>query len=236
MEPLRIRLFQHVPFEGPGTIAQWASLRGHHLGKTCFFAGEPLPDVGDQDWLVVMGGPMGVYEEDRFEWLAAEKQFISRAIGAGKTVLGICLGAQLIASALGARVYPQTEKEIGWFPLSLTAAGGSDPFLSVLEGDPVVFHWHGDTFDLPEGAVSLARTEVCRQQAFRYGERVLGLQFHLEMEEKALEGMLLHGVDELAGTSRYVQSPAEIRDGHIYLKDNRESLFRVLDAMAKARR
>jgi GMP synthase (glutamine-hydrolysing) len=146
--------------------------------------------VADLGGLVILGGPMGVYEEGRYPSLGAERRLARRAVEQGLPVLGICLGAQLLASALGARVYPGPRKEIGWAPLILTEAGSADPVLGSLATAPVVFHLHGDTFDLPEGAVHLARTTDYAMQAFRIGTRAYGLQFHLEFSLATVRAVL----------------------------------------------
>jgi GMP synthase-like glutamine amidotransferase len=149
-----------------------------------------VASMGDLGGLVILGGPMGVYEEDRYPALGAERRLARRAVEQGLPVLGICLGAQLLASALGARVYPGPRKEIGWEPLVLTEAGSADPVLGPLTKAPVVFHLHGDTFDLPAGAVHLARTAGYAMQAFRVGTRAYGLQFHLEFSLATVRAVL----------------------------------------------
>lgn len=140
---------------------------------------DTLPDPGRFDWLIVMGGPMSAADDAKHPWLVPEKRLIGDSIHAGKVVLGICLGAQLIASALGARVYPQRKKEIGWFPVRHVSAPPA-PVASLIPDGSIVFHWHGDTFDIPRGAIRLLRSDSCENQAFALGDRVLGLQFHLE--------------------------------------------------------
>lgn len=207
---MRLHYFQHVPFEGLGNIEDWARNRGWSISATRFFQNDPIPEIHALDWLVVMGGPMGVMDEAEFGWLTAEKQFIARAIRQHKVVLGICLGAQLIASALGARVYRNAQKEIGWMPIELTDAGKKHPLLRDLPARPEVFHWHGDTFDLPEGAVHLAQSAACRNQAFAVDERVLGLQFHLESTPAGIEALIAHCGDELV-EAPYIQTAAQIR-------------------------
>jgi GMP synthase-like glutamine amidotransferase len=229
-----MQLFQHVPFEGPGSIADWVRERGHTLSRTEFFSGATPPATADFDWLVVMGGPMGVSDEDAYPWLAVEKRVIYEAITAGKRVLGICLGAQLIASVLGANVYPGTHKEIGWYPLVVTPQGKDDPLGAALAGEGPVFHWHGDTFDIPEGALHLVASEVCAHQAFRYDTHVVGLQFHLEMNPESLGGMIRHGASELAEGGMFVQTVAELSARPEYLFENRQRLFRLLDTLAEA--
>ncbi|HLB31154.1 MAG TPA: gamma-glutamyl-gamma-aminobutyrate hydrolase family protein [Gammaproteobacteria bacterium] len=198
---------QHVPFEGPGSIEPALTAAGYTLGHTRFFETAALPDPRDIDLLVVMGGPMSVNDEQEFPWLIAEKKFIRAIIEAGKPVLGICLGAQLIASAMGARIYKNKENEIGWFPVEGVTAAGMETFAFPEKLE--VFHWHGETFDLPPGATRLARSGACENQAFQLGARVIGLQFHLEMNPGLLRTMIEGGWDELA-TGRYVQTEPEI--------------------------
>jgi GMP synthase (glutamine-hydrolysing) len=158
---MRILYVQHVPFETPGVIVDWALEMNYPLSGTRLYDGEVLPDAGAFDFLVIMGGPMGVRDEHAHPWLAGEKRFIEQTIRAGKKVLGICLGAQLIAEVLGARVYRNTHREIGWFPVRLTARGAASPVFGVLPGGFDAFHWHGDTFTLPAGCVHAAESEAC---------------------------------------------------------------------------
>jgi GMP synthase-like glutamine amidotransferase len=206
---MRIRVIKHEKAEGPGSIAAWAAARGHVLECTELESGEPLPDPDSFDALVLMGGSMSVNEEDRFAWLKPEKALARRALAENKRVLGICLGAQMIASASGAEVRRNPEREIGWFPLANTQEGLVHPLWRSVPDGAVVFHWHGETFDLPAGAVGLARSPACEHQAFALGERVLGLQCHLEMDAEALDAMVRAGSAELR-PGRWVQSAEEL--------------------------
>ncbi|MEN9251285.1 MAG: hypothetical protein Q6K99_01845 [Thermostichales cyanobacterium BF4_bins_65] len=206
---MRIHTLQHVPFEGLGRIADWAAGGGHQLSSTLFFADAKLPDLETIDALIIMGGPMNVDDEDRYPWLKIEKQLIEKAIAHHKTVLGICLGAQLIAQVLGARVFPNREREVGWFPILLTEMGMESPLFQGLPREWMVFHWHGDTFDLPQGAVHLAASAGCQHQAFSYGDKVLGLQFHLESTPESVQALLENSDTEL-GEGPYIQKPDEI--------------------------
>ena len=178
------------------------------VSVTRFFEEPALPDPGDVDLLVVMGGPMSVNDETGYPWLVVEKEFIRNAIEEDKAVIGICLGAQLIACAMGAAVYPNREKEIGWFPVTAEPVSDVDDRFLFPQELPV-FHWHGETFDLPEGAIRLARSDACENQAFQLGRRVIGMQFHLETTPDAARDIVHHCRDELQ-PSRYVQSGAEI--------------------------
>jgi GMP synthase (glutamine-hydrolysing) len=144
------------------------------------YDGQDLPGEDSFDGLLIMGGPMNVDDWDAHPWLGPERDFIGRAVAGGRPVLGICLGAQLIASTLGSAVYPRRPKEIGLFDIHLTDAGQADPLLGFLGSTAEVFHWHGDTFDLPKRAMHLAESERFVNQAFRVGESVYGLQFHFE--------------------------------------------------------
>ncbi|MEL6445904.1 MAG: type 1 glutamine amidotransferase [Bacteroidota bacterium] len=203
-----IAVLQHVSFEGPAHIAAWASSRGLTLDTTRLFAGESTPDVAAIDGLIVMGGPMNIYEEEDYPWLVSEKALVRDAIEAGKPVVGVCLGAQMIADVLGSKVVPVGQKEIGWFPLSLTEAGRSHPVFRAAPASFPVFHWHGETFALPDGAIHLARTSVCETQAFLWKDRVLGLQCHLEMTARSIDAIIngcAHEL-ELAQGQPWVQS------------------------------
>lgn len=202
---MNIHYLQHVPFEGLGSIETWGIRRRHALAATRLYRGERLPPVEDVEILVVMGGPMNVYDEARYPWLAEEKRFIDRVIAAGRRVLGICLGAQLVADVLGSRVYPNAEKEIGWFPIEATVGASTNSLLATLPQRLEVFHWHGDTFDIPAGAVHIARSAGCAHQAYVYEERVVGLQFHLETTPASARLLIAHCGEEIVG-GRYVQT------------------------------
>ena len=206
---MRIHALLHVPFEGIGHIGNWAAAGGHQLTATRLYAGEDLPPVDTFDRLVIMGGPMNINQESRYPWLKQEKHYIAKAVQENCTIIGICLGAQLLADVLGARVYPGDHKEIGWFPITLTEVGRNAPLCSGLSGQPDVFHWHGDTFELPRGAALLARSEGCTNQAFLYEERILGLQFHLESTPDTVRQIVANCRDELVADT-YVQSETEL--------------------------
>jgi len=207
--PLRIHILQHVPFEGPDYLERWIRARRHRLTETHFYRNDPLPQVDDIDWLIVMGGPMGVHDEEEFPWLKEERLFIKHAIRGEKTVLGICLGAQLTAAALGAKVYRSRFSEIGWHPVELTEEAKSCASFAGFPGRMQVFQWHNDTFDLPTGAIPIARSEACRCQAFLYGSRVLGLQFHCELTQEGLLEFLKNVPGKLP-EGPYVQALGEL--------------------------
>ncbi|MGF2040593.1 MAG: type 1 glutamine amidotransferase [Nostoc sp. CmiVER01] len=206
---MRIHYLQHVPFEGLASIEHWLTKKDHILSATKFYNDDSLPSVDDLDWLIVMGGPMNVYEDDKYPWLTLEKYFIEEAIKKNKIVIGICLGSQLIADVLGSKVYKGQEKEIGWYPIQMTIEAQSYPVFASLPANFTVFHWHGDTFNLPPGAVRLASSEVCANQAFIYGDRVLGLQFHLESTQDSVRQIIDNCASELV-TGKYIQEPKEM--------------------------
>lgn len=232
MEKLRIHYFQHVAFEGLGTIEDWISLSGHSLTSTRFFENFRLPAVSDIDWLIVMGGPMSANDEERFPWLTAEKLFIRQAVDAGKTVIGICLGSQLISAALGAKVYQNQDKEIGWFDIELTDIARSGNLFFNIGPGLKVFHWHGDTFDLPENAIHLAYSAGCINQAYIYKSKVLALQFHLESTPALLQQMIDNGRQELT-TGKYIQTEHELTTDNQLFESNRKMMFTLLTRLAK---
>lgn len=216
MGQLRIHYFQHVPFEGLGYIETWCCEKEHLLTSTKWFEAGSLPGVSDIDWLIVMGGPMGVYDNKQYAWIDVEKHFIKLCIDAGKVVIGICLGAQLIASALGAKVYPNKEKEIGWFPVQLTEAGKRSAWFNDFPQTFTVLHWHGDTFDLPAGAELLVKTNACLNQAFAYQKNVLALQFHFETTRQSLSNMIHYCRHELV-SGDFIQAETELEEGAGYI-------------------
>jgi len=230
MKPLRLHYLQHVPFEDLGYIQEWALQNGHTVTSTKFYESFTLPEITEIDGLIIMGGPMGVQDEDKYDWLIPEKQFIKEVIQAQKPVLGICLGSQLIAEVLGATVFPNQEKEIGWFPISLTEIAQKNPFASILEASFDVFHWHGDTFDLPKNAIHLMRSEGCENQAFLYQNRVLGLQFHLEVTAESVQKMVHHGKHELIPT-KYIQTENTILETSQFLTANNQKMAQILNVL-----
>ena len=204
---MRAHFLQHVPFEGLGSIEPWLKMAGYDISCTKFFASHDLPNPLDVDLLIVMGGPMSVNDENQYPWLIQEKEFVRKAIQADKSVLGICLGAQIIASAMGASVYANDVKEIGWFPVEGHALTADTLF--TFPPSIEVFHWHGETFDLPAGAVHLARSRACENQAFQLGNSVIGLQFHLETTAASANDIVKHCREELI-PSTYVQSESTV--------------------------
>jgi len=228
---MNIQFFLHVPFETPGYIETWVAKHNYNFKKTNFFEKYKLPDISEFDWLIIMGGPMGVYEEGKFSWLKEEKEFIKKSIGSGKIVLGICLGSQLIASSLSADVYPNKCKEIGWLDIHPTAQGKQNFLFSDLPDQLRTLQWHGDTFDLPNGAIHLAESEACANQAFVYNEKVLALQFHLEVTGNSLHAMVRKGKIELI-KDKYVQTGEEILQQRELISMNNKFMSVILDKLA----
>jgi GMP synthase-like glutamine amidotransferase len=205
----RLQCIQHVPFEGLGRIETFARVNGFSVSTTRIYENDPFPGPESFDWLVVMGGPMSVYEENAFPWITEEKKCIDRAIAAHKKVIGICLGAQLIASVLGARVYPNHHKEIGWFPVSVKPRARDQKILRDIPDRFLAFHWHGDRFDIPWGAVHFAGSEACENQGFFVGDHVLGLQFHCESTRKSVELLVEQCANDI-GMGQWTQGPSTI--------------------------
>lgn len=210
---MNISLLQHVPFEGPGQIASWCREKGHDLRSIRLYDGEAPPVPQEYDMLVVMGGPMSVHDEQLYPWLKTEKRAIAEAIAGAKKVLGICLGAQLLAHVLGSRVYAHAHKEIGWYPIQWTTAGRESRLFAAESDRLNVFHWHGETFDLPAGCEHLAFSEACQLQAFSCDQRVVGLQFHIEVAADDVQAMIEHGRHEL-GAAPYIGTEKELT-GHL---------------------
>lgn len=209
----RLLVFQHVAAEPLGTLDPLIRRRGHRIRFVNFERNpDAQPDVERYKGLVVLGGPMNVEDQARRPHLRTELAAIERMLELGRPVLGICLGAQLLAHALGATVKRQRTPEIGWHPVRTTEAGRADPVLSPLGDAAPVFQWHGCHFEVPATAVHLARSDACEQQAFRYGANAYGFQFHLEMNPPLIERWLAtpayrRELEQLAGS----QDEARIR-------------------------
>lgn len=202
-------VIRHVHFEDLGSIAPVLEARGYHI-RYLQAGTDPLDTLDPlaPDLLVVLGGPIGVYETDDYPVIAQETALVARRLAAGRPTLGICLGAQVMAAALGAKVYPGPAKEIGWAPITLTEAGRNSPLAPLAEDGGMVLHWHGDTFDLPPGAELLASTPLCRHQAYRIGATALAFQFHPEALAARFEEWLIGHAAEIAGAKL---SPSTLR-------------------------
>lgn len=228
-EIMRLHYIQHVPFEDLANMEVWARKKGHSISCTRLFNDEDLPGIDNFDWLIILGGPMNIYEEEKYPWLVREKRFISEIIAGNKVVLGICLGAQLIADVLGGRISRNKYTEIGWYPVTLT----TDP--AVFNGFPgnfIAFHWHRDTFEIPVGGVGFAESKGCSNQGFVYKDRVIGLQFHIEYSQKSIEQMLQNCGDEIV-EGMYIQEQDEILAGANNLKETNRILNLFLNNMER---
>jgi GMP synthase-like glutamine amidotransferase len=225
---MKILCLQHVPFETPAALGGWFASKGHSVNVLPVYDGVPMPSTSEFDFLLIMGGPMSVNDEGIHPWLLSEKKLIENSLKSGKKILGICLGAQLIASVCGARVYRNREKEIGWHPVSLTEQGVTDSVFSSLPRSFTAFHWHGETFDLPAGAVHTAASEACAHQAFIIGTGTVGLQFHLESDAASISALIKNCGDDMT-PGPYVQSSDNIISrGDIYLKEISRNLDSVM--------
>lgn len=227
---MKVDVFRHVPFEDLGLWEPVLSARGARIN----FIEVPLADLDGYDalapdLLIVLGGPLGAGDDDEFPFLAQELAAIERRLAAGRPVLGICLGAQLMARALGARVTPARRKEIGWAPIELNQNGRDSCLGELGEDRPMVLHWHGDNLELPKSAVSLASTETCPHQAFAIGNHALGLQFHLEVPPERLEQWFVGHIVEI-GSARGVEVPQLRAETQEYGPALARKAPRVLDA------
>ena len=223
---MKIQVWQHVPFEGPASIRQWAERRG--LLVECVPVWQAAPSLPDAQTklLVVMGGPMGVHDTAEYPWLVAEKARLREVIDAGMPVLGVCLGAQLIADVLGATVTRNAHREIGWFDVQRDEAIADTWLAGLWPTSLRVLHWHGDTFGIPAGAVRIAGSHACANQGFLYQQHVLGLQCHLETTAPWLERLMGHCAPELDG-SRYVQDTDALQAGLVHC----DAMHRVLESL-----
>jgi GMP synthase-like glutamine amidotransferase len=232
---MNVYALQHVPFEGLGHIGSWLASRS--LGAiTCRpFESPEFPDPDRVDWLIILGGPMSVNEESVLSWLRPEKEFVEAVLRRHKTVLGICLGAQVIASALGARVYRHSTKEIGWHAVRTLPGFGGTPWEGVLPEVFSAFHWHGETFDLPEGALHLATSAACPHQAFAWGQRALALQFHLEMTVGGAADLARHCPEDLApgphvqSAAEFLDTPSRFAQSNVFMTSVLEHLFKLTE-------
>lgn len=225
---MRIHALINYSVADLGTIEEWALHKNHIITATHVYKDTKFPELETFDMLIILGGVMGAYEEEEYPWLGMEKRFIKRVIDAGKVVLGICLGAQMIAEVLGGKVYPHKHKEIGWWDVSFTDEIRNNYIFDNLPKEVTMFQYHGDTLDLPENVSWLAESEACQNQVFVYGDRVVGLQFHPEFsEEKLQEIVQLHGHEIEEGP--YTQLPNQFLGKSEYMKNAKKFLFTLLD-------
>ncbi|CAA6696425.1 MULTISPECIES: type 1 glutamine amidotransferase [unclassified Lentimonas] len=225
---MKILCLKHIAFEGPAAFALWAQQRGHELEVVEVYRNPPLPAPQTFDMLLVMGGPMNIYEDNIYPWLTKEKSYIRSAIAAGKHVIGVCLGAQLIAHVLGAPVTAGANKEIGWFPIQPSV---DCPTTLPLPEELRVLHWHGDTFAIPQGAHAIAQSDACANQGFLCRDRVLALQCHLEMTPQSLALLIAACSNELVDAP-YIQDAATMHaEPEATYEAMQAVLFEMLDAL-----
>lgn len=233
---LRLHGLRHVRFETEGEIAVWARERGHSLTHTDLWNNGPLPELSSFDWLIVMGGPMGVYDEAEHPWLAGEKRLLKAAADAGKRILGVCLGAQLLSAVLGGVVTKGQYREIGWHQAAAGPDAAKSRVFANLPQSYEAFHWHGDTFSIPPGALWTARSVACAHQAFSaLDDRVVGLQFHLETNAASMSELSENCADELnvdPAAQPYVQPVSVMLERPERLAALRGLLDTILDNMA----
>ena len=230
---MRLHYLQHVIFEGIGYFNTYARNKGFLISGTRIYEKDPFPGPDDFDWLIIMGGPMGVHDERVFPWFIDEKKCIERAIRANKKILGICLGAQLIADVLGAKVYANRTMEIGWFPVTLTGDAHKTGIFRGISDRFIAFHWHGDTFDMPRGALHIAMSEACANQAFVYDGHVIGLQFHCESTADGI-GRLIDNCGNEIREGPYTQKVGFIRLNMDHVIKMNATMNKLLDNLLQS--
>ena len=209
---MRWHCLQHLPNEGPGHAADWLAAHNHSLSYTRLFEANPVfPSLADFDGLLILGGAMSVHDEAQFPWLRDEKAFIREVLRAGKVTLAICLGAQLVAEALGAEVRPNHAPEIGFWTVRFSAKALEHPLLRGWPEKAAVLHWHVDTFTVPPGAIWVGMSAGCATQGFVWGDGVIGLQFHPEMTVAMVEQLMVFEGHEHAEEQEFVQTVEQIR-------------------------
>lgn len=222
---------QHVPFEGTAAVGRWAERNGIDIELVPVYHGQALPDPARCERVVVLGGPMNIYEEETHPWLAAEKRFLRAAIDGGSRILGICLGGQLLADCLGGPVSRGAYKEIGWFDIELTGAARAHPLLAGFPERLEVMHWHGDTFALPPECTRIAASAACPEQGYIHKDgRVVGLQFHMEWDRAAARALVENCPEDLT-PGPYVQASAAILRDDAPFADNNAWMERLLDRL-----
>lgn len=230
---MKLLVLQHDEYDDAGSIIEWAMKHEHALTTVVLTKNESLPASLDFDILVIMGGTMNVYEEDKFPWLAGEKVFIKKAVDAGKIVIGFCLGGQLLAAALGGKVTRNKETEIGWFPVRFNKTAQEHPVLSVFNESAVIFQWHSDTFSvLPENAKLIASNDACARHGFIYNDNVFAFQFHLETTYQMIY-FLAREHDKNSDKGLYIQNAQKIKKHHEYIAANNKLMFAFLDRIVE---
>lgn len=229
---MKVHIFQHVHFEWIGILEEWVRSNYHQLTATRFYESFQLPECEEKDLLIIMGGPMGAMDEAKYPWLKEEKRCVEQFIKAGKKVLGICLGSQIISDVLGARVYPAKKKEIGWFTVFNPESTRMPHPVFTINQSQTVFHWHGDTFDLPEGASHLYSSVVCPNQGFLWKKQVLGFQFHFEVTPHSMIQMIDHGEHEII-PSPTIQTRQQMLEQQHFMQASNEKILKIMDVFMK---
>jgi GMP synthase-like glutamine amidotransferase len=224
---MKIHFLEHVFFETPAYIETIARNKNYSFEKTRLFSDDPFPKQSDFDLLVIMGGPMNVYEIGKYPWLKKEKQFIASAIENKKKIIGICLGAQLLADVLGAKVLKNDHKEIGWYEVHRTAKSKDINLLENIPDSFFAFHWHSDTFEIPQGAICIGSSLACRNQGFIYDNSIIGLQFHLELTAPDISGLIKNCGDEII-KAKYIQTEEEIISKSEFMINNTQKHMEIL--------
>jgi GMP synthase-like glutamine amidotransferase len=226
---MNLYFFQHDPLESPGYILEWAQDRGHKCSLINFYDDDLLPDIAKVEGLVIMGGPMNIYDDEEYTWLETERDFVKKFIFSGKKILGICFGSQMIADALGILVKRNQHTEIGWFKVRINQQNLSKTFAGVFPEEFITLHWHSDTFDLPENSVGFASSLATPNQAFLWNDNVVALQFHPEMTERGVTLLVEDHPEIFENNFPFIQQQHEILGTDSYFENNRKILFKLLD-------
>ncbi|MBN2174172.1 MAG: type 1 glutamine amidotransferase [Bacteroidales bacterium] len=225
-------IFQHVPYESPGYILDWIHENGYSMEEVNFYDQPRLPDVKDTENLIVMGGPMNVFDDDEYSWLPAERDFIRQTIRKGTKVLGICLGSQFIADALGAKVFKNEYTEVGWFEVEIREENLPDKFKGIFPERFKTLHWHGDTFNLPDGIKGFISSKATENQAF-ISENVAAFQFHMEIKSEGVMALVEHNETLFKEDLPFTQKPGQMLHMNKYHESNRKILFQFLNIFFK---
>lgn len=228
---MKVHVFMHVPYEGLGHIEDWAEARHYDFSFTQWYLEEHPPALEEIDMLIVLGGPMGVHDVEEYPWLMEEKAYLRKAIDQKKPILGICLGAQILAELLGGEVRVNPHREIGWHPITLEKDFLKTPLAKAFpEEQPIVFQWHHDGFSLPKGAMPIGSSPVSACQGYVYDEHIVGIQFHLEMNRDFIHRLINKARHELDNTQPYVMSEEEIED-RLHISDSmQQQLYTLMDS------
>jgi GMP synthase-like glutamine amidotransferase len=226
---MKFTIFQHVPYESPGHILEWIKKNGHSIGFVNFYDHPALPEIKNTDALIVMGGPMNIHDDEEYSFLADERNFLKQFILSGKKVLGICLGAQMVADAMGAKVMKNEHREIGWFQVNVQQENLPINFQDIFPNAFATFHWHGDTFDLPDNVNGFVHSEATQNQGFIH-HNLAAFQFHPEMTLAGIKELVQHNAEVFKHSNLFIQSKEEIlKAAKINVEFNRAILFRFLE-------